>query len=300
MIPQWYPLANKPGIPEQVDSSKVSDSLQCLQYFYYRHEAGLVPTTPSLSLIYGSAIHAALASFYLGGSLKDMFKSFDQVWTAESKGFEDAKRNPKRAMAMLTAYADRYKNENFQVLLVEEPFMVPLGHIIWMGIIDLLIQLGPELAVIDHKTASLMNSYYWLQYDAGASHQELGYLGAVSKLVQPTRIFAANVLLVSEKQIGFERRFYTRQHSEISTWQSSITAWWQIVQNCRVAHYWPKNPNFCNRWGKCQYHELCSLGGEVITSNYTISHWDPVKELKSRCERKFTVEMKDIIAEWDF
>lgn len=264
---------------EIVDSTKLTDSLNCLRYFQLRHELGLVPKDEyiGLPLIFGSAIHAALDELYTSASVVKAMQAFDEVWAGREG---DHKRNPAAALRILSEYILTYPNEAFTVIATERPFVVPLtDQIAWAGIVDLVGRIDDQLFIMDHKTASQIAPSYWAQYDAGASIQEIGYLYAVSQLVgQVVRTFAVNVILVDRDKTGFQRRFYVRREDEVVQWKETITNWWSIVLACRQAGQWPKNPHYCGRWGRCQYIDICSTGH--ITSDFDVCHWDPLSKLK--------------------
>jgi hypothetical protein len=261
----------------------MSDSLNCLAYFYLRHIRGIVPEEPQLPLIFGSAIHAALAEKYRGKGFRDMCRAFDEVWLEGSQGRKDAKRNAARGLAILTAYQKRYPKEQFEVLCVEESFMVPVGQLALVGVIDLVAKMGSQILVIDHKTSSSLSPYYWLPYLTTADYQGAAYLYAVSTLMRvEAKTFVPNVLLVNDKREEFERRFCT--YYDQAAFQKQLLHWhkallWHHSENC-----WPKNPKFCNRWAKCSYAGMCEVYPDVtnvdLISGYRIEHWDPVARLK--------------------
>jgi hypothetical protein len=216
-----------------------------------------------------------------------MLQEFDRVWLAEAQGRKDAKRSAARGLAILSAYHARYANrESWEPLLVEEPFMVPIGDLIWVGVIDIVARMldgNQRLLVVDHKTSSSLTPYYWLQYLTGADNQGAGYLHAINKLVGPAEIFCPNVLLVNEKKVEFDRRFFT---PDLAAFQKTVLHWHKVMMMHWEANCWPKNGKYCNRWGKCSYATLCEIYPDVaeaeLIEGYAIQHWDPVEELKRR------------------
>jgi len=267
----------------QVDSTRISDSLNCLAYFKLRHIEGIVPEEPSLPLIFGSAIHAGLAAYYQGQGFKDICRAFDQVWLEGSRGRKDAKRNAARGLAILNAYLKRYAKEPFDILVVEESFIVPVDDLALVGIIDLVAKMGNQIIVIDHKTSSSLSPFYWLPYTTGADYQGAGYLYAVSTLMAAkANTFVPNVLLVHTEKTEFERRFFSFYNQEefkraVLHWHKTLL--WHFRENC-----WPKNPKYCNRWAKCDYAGLCEVFADVSKAEpitgYRVEHWDPVSRLR--------------------
>src|SRR5574343_917612 len=215
-----------PEILSKIDATRISDGLNCEAYFYLRHIKGFVPDGGSLALVYGSAIHAALAEHYRGKGFKATCRAFDEVWLAEAQGRSDQKRSPRRALAILQAYMERYKQEYFEVLAVEVPFLIPVKHLKFMGVIDLVVKMGESqrLAIIDHKTTSVLSPYYWLQYRTNADIQGPGYLTAINKLVAKCETWVPSAILVDATKTAFERQYFT---PDISYFTERLLHWHQ-------------------------------------------------------------------------
>jgi hypothetical protein len=275
--------------PEYVDATKLNDALQCLRLYYWRHERSLVPTTPRLPLIFGIAIHAGIAAFYRGGGLIDMVQAFDEEWGPRAMGAEDSKRNPANALRILTAYADQHRNEQFKVLGVEMPGLMPITPIfIWTMIIDLLVQLPNQtLLPIDHKTTSSLGEDWWAQMDP--NHQFTGYMAGVQEVSgQKVNTLAVNAILVSKSSPAFERRYTNRHPRELERWKLEIRTFWEnTIVSCRKQSNWPRNPDRCQRWwGGCPYHYLCTtvdvdfLAEDPTEELYRKEVWDPLEHIK--------------------
>lgn len=266
----------------KIDATRISDGLTCEAYFYLRHLRGFVKNEPQLPLIFGSAIHAALAEHYRGNGFKAVLQAFDDVWLREAQDQSDAKRNPERALAILNGYLQRYKQEYWQVVAVEVPFMIPIEHIKYVGIIDLVVKLGDgdRLAIVDHKTTSSLSGYYWLPYKTDADYQGIGYLTAIQKLVGPAETWIPNVLLVDKAKTAFDRQYFTPNTSQF---KRRLLHWHRRMLDNYEQDCWMPNPKHCNRWGACPYAALCEIFPDVskaeLIEGYREEFWDPTAAL---------------------
>jgi len=275
---------------EEISSSKFQDSLNCPTYFRYSWDLAIKPRQPGLALAYGSAIHAALAEYFRGRDFRHLLQAFDDVWTKESQGRDDNKRNATRGLEILRAFWQS-KCHRDSVIAVEAPFIVPLtDDLIWTGVIDLVEKLGGHFVVTDHKTSSLINNAFWAKFAAQASYQPISYCRAAGiTMNHPITMYSINAILVNDKKTLFERRFYSVNPSIIDQLPSIITAHWKSIQYYREASCWPKKEEYCNRWGECVYLPLCGSAGidytkeeslERLPADYIIAPWDNVRQLR--------------------
>lgn len=280
--------------PQYVDSVRLSDSLNCLRLYYYRHKRHLTVPEKALSLIYGSAIHAALASKYRGGNLVEQCMAFDSEWEAAGER-EDSKRSAQKGLAVITAYNEVYGNDPaWKVLGTEMPFVWPISStLIWVGIIDLLVQLpNNHLVLVDHKTTSMLNEGYW--HGRNPNHQFTGYIGAARNVLgAELNTLMVNAVLVSKNKTvnesWFERRPTARTLEELDRWVWEIQTWWDIVKSCEAHDNWPRNPAYCHHWNRlCDYHIICTMtrgdyrSWEPNPEVFIHSPWDPLAELREK------------------
>jgi len=114
--------------------NQVADYLRSPREFWYWHVLNL-PKGPFHSLIYGSAVHAAMAAYYTarnsdGGqpvALKDLYAVFDSQWRSEgfvSLSHEQERRRQGRQV-LRHFYTREQKQERYPIHL-EEPFLLSL------------------------------------------------------------------------------------------------------------------------------------------------------------------------------
>lgn len=282
---------------EVIDPTRLRDSLQCLRFYYWRHERHIVPIAPRLPLCYGSSVHASLAAHYKGKSAGLALKAFEEVWETEVLPYEnemteeDPKRNPVRWAETFITYRQHYKVEPFKVRNVEAPFFLPLtDRIAVAGIIDLLVEYLNRLTVFDHKTTSVTYPSYFAGFNP--NHQFAIYLlGASEILKQPVTTLMVNCIVTHASEMRPEKLFMrvpttrTLNHHEVL--KEEIIGWWGIVQECRRINNWPRNDDRCQRWaGGCDYHSLCTEINadyrKLIPSKLQFREqmWDPIAALR--------------------
>ena len=91
---------------ELLTASRMTSLLTCPRKHYYKYEIGLVATTHSQALRFGSAFHNVMEARWMGLSCEEAF----------AKGIESAEQFTELDIATLSGlvigYFDRYKDDN--------------------------------------------------------------------------------------------------------------------------------------------------------------------------------------------
>lgn len=99
-----------------IDSSKYKDYITCERMFFYSHVLGWKPDRPEIHLVFGSAWHKAMETFWTHGyeAVEEAFNAFLDYFTGEfpdSDQWEEFHpKTPQRALMALVAYSYFYKN----------------------------------------------------------------------------------------------------------------------------------------------------------------------------------------------
>jgi len=169
-----------------VSYSQVRTYLICPQKFLYNYVLGAEPSHRPVALVLGSAVHHALAHFYM--NLKeagekiaesDFLDVFREKVDAELDAsipirFDDGENESAmidQGVALLKMF--REKADCPTVLAVEQPFNVDLfdpatGEVLDLklaGVMDLLVQGENRPKVVEHKTASKRYSSWQLEFE---------------------------------------------------------------------------------------------------------------------------------------
>lgn len=174
-----------------------------LQWFCQRHYK---PEFVASALVFGSAVHAAIETYYQGFlegrevAVDEMFEAYEAVWGAETGEIQYGKKASReslagKAAAMLDAFLASVQPG--EVVAVEQPFECALSEGLppLVGRIDLVEVVGeekgdPALHVVDFKTAARATSdpddldTSQLTFYAIAAHR----LGLVAQLGLPLKM----------------------------------------------------------------------------------------------------------------
>lgn len=270
--------------------------------FYLKHKRERNSTTGALNA--GSAIHLALERRYKHDtfSLDVAAEMIVELvnWYASHPAPDEDWRTLSRMHHVIEAYNKAYPSEPFKVLCVERPFEVELGTIddikvVWCGRIDLVIELGKEILIADHKTMQDFGSRVGDEYTNNG--QCMGYAYAVQALgIAPlvhgfmlNAIVARKPLVRAAKEGGLPREEFHRQVFFYS--QDRIQEWKEnTLEICRrllldwKADNFPMFDNACvGKYGPCPYLPVCSLppaqrSTMLFSDVYRDVTWTPLGE----------------------
>jgi hypothetical protein len=140
----------------------------CRKAADWRYVQQVVPNERDGNLHYGSLIHDCLETWHRYRSLEEVLGLIDQRCPDRTHD-ERQRRDWHLATAMMTGYANRYPEEEFEVVELEKVFQGPIVNpetgaasrsFVLSGKVDGIVKIGNEYFVLEHKTASLLDSSY--------------------------------------------------------------------------------------------------------------------------------------------
>ena len=171
------------------DFSSISGAIRCPRFYQYRYEMGLALITiePSVSLMFGSAIHKTLQFWYPTRNDDDAllvfaeaFKPYEEKPQLSAKtGKElDATYTVRFGCSLLDAYFTKHAKDEFELLQNEEPVAEELAPNIYIaGRIDKIISRKGKTVFVDHKTSKYMD-----KFNLNPNPQFMGYKFLCEKL----------------------------------------------------------------------------------------------------------------------
>ncbi len=156
------PARGTPAAPRELSFSQLDSYLACPRQYRYRYVTGL-PSPPHHALIYGSALHAAVAAYHLSErrgrplSEETLLEAFAEHW--QSEGFLSRAHEESRFAAGQAALR-RFREERLASaapppVAVEASFSVTLGGDRLRGRYD-RVDAGPDGAIItDYKSGDV-------------------------------------------------------------------------------------------------------------------------------------------------
>ena len=245
-----------------VSVSQVRTYLMCPKLYVSRYVLGLEREHRSSNLILGSAVHEALAGFYLAlkagkkmpvEELEQLFvDAFDmeaegdvEVLLPDGSTIGDIKD---QGVGMLTVFHERVALPD-RVVAVEQPFAVDIvdpgtGDIIeeqLVGAIDAIVVDEGKTVVLEHKTSARRWSQDHLSYDLQAGV----YLGVIDAPLLRFQV------LLKTKTAGFVTYDVTRSE-EART--EALLILCRVLDAVRAGICWPNRGWQCRG---CEYRRQC-------------------------------------------
>jgi DNA helicase-2/ATP-dependent DNA helicase PcrA len=153
------PKPGPDGGPLELSFTQVDDYLTCPRRYHLRHVAR-VPTAPNHALVFGNAIHQAVAvanAARLRGEPADVSRSLETLaahWSSE--GFLSAEHEAARfasGQAALRRYVERLESdEASSIVAVEQPFSVRIGPDRIRGRYDAVRTVDGRTVITDYKS----------------------------------------------------------------------------------------------------------------------------------------------------
>jgi hypothetical protein len=140
----------------------------CRKACDWRYFQELVPLEKERSLAFGSAIHQCLEMWHKFRKLDEVLNHIDCAYINRISN-EREKFDWHLAMAMMTAYAQRYPDEKFEVIALEQKFSGPIINpetgaesrtFILAGKVDGIVKMDSSYYLLEHKTASQIDAGY--------------------------------------------------------------------------------------------------------------------------------------------
>jgi len=128
----------------------------------------LVPLESDPNLRFGSAIHQFLECWHRSRDIAQVLDLIDRSYPNRA-GDEDQQRDWHLATAIMKGYATRYPSEEFAVVELEKKFEGEIVNpataamsrsFLLAGKVDGIVRIGDEHFLLEHKTASLLDSGY--------------------------------------------------------------------------------------------------------------------------------------------
>lgn len=282
----------KPTNSERIwDFTTINMFQTCRKYYYWRIVRNLATKTVSPALEFGAAIHAALDVYYVEGLVKALDKFRETYKDREG----DELRTVANGITLLETYARVYAKEPFTVLgKPETGFVFPMGDILWGGRMDLPIEWDGQLWIVEHKTASRLDSNYFKQF--ALDKQITSYIvGAEEYFGRPCAGCLINVLepwkslkRPTEKSKKPEDHFLRDPVMRSSMLKDRFKL--NILRIIRDIKWCEENNEFYEAEKKdacfsynyaCPYKNLCQYGEDkrVVENDFVVEPWQPYKEV---------------------
>ena len=244
-----------------LSASQIRTYTNCSEQYRHRYVLRTPPSHRSSALAFGSAVHSALAAFYLEQqdtgdklSTEDLRSVFDEVWQSQLEpgdvlfgDKEDAGTLRDKAGAMLAEFHEQGLVPD-EVLGVEVPFALPSPgrEEELVGAFDLVCYHGGKTVVVEHKTAARKKSEDDLRYDLQATvyalaARQLGFQNAevVYQVITKTKVPAVQLAPV------------VRNDAHLAELELAID---NVLRGIQAGVFFPNRSWMC---GGCPYQHTC-------------------------------------------
>ena len=140
----------------------------CRKACEYRYEIGLVPREKDPNLSFGSLIHECLQTWHGTRDLAAVIDFIDRV-CASRRDDDSVRRDWHLARAIMTGYATRYPQEEFEIVALEKTFEGAIINpatgassrsFMLAGKVDGIVRIGGDHYILEHKTAATIDADY--------------------------------------------------------------------------------------------------------------------------------------------
>lgn len=147
------------------------------------------------------------------------------------------------------------------------------------GIMDGVVEFGPQVYVLEHKSTSQLGPTYFNQFKP--NNQVTGYTWAAGQMsgmrVGGALINAVGVYKASTTR--FERKPTSRSEAEIAEWLENVVREVNSIRRCDVTGEFPMRTTACTMYGLCEYHAVHTLPPGTarerrLELDYVKEHWD--------------------------
>jgi hypothetical protein len=274
----------------KVDNFALSMFSTCPAKYALRIREGWSAGRPSAALGFGGATHEGLAAWYRTHDIKQMLLAVDEAWPSAMP--IDDWRTKEKCLRLMTEYCKEYPEESFRVVgfpenpLIECTFTLDTGLrlddgeiIEYGGIFDGLVEFADSVYVLEHKTASKYDTYYFDRFKP--DNQTSGYVWAAGEM-SGRRVGGAiinGIFIYKASATKFERRITTRSPQDISAWLENVRRICQMIRDCERKGEWPMFTGSCTQWGLCEYHAVHVLSTateqqRLLEQDYQRTTWD--------------------------
>ncbi len=295
-----------------VDHSILSTFATCEEKARLAYVEHLQPKEEAPPLVFGSAFHAAVASYYTDGD-KDKARA---AFLADVKGSgpdslpisadSDEKRSVERGLYLIDAYIERWRpiDINWSDVLrpdTQEPY-VEIGFAIyfmdWHGVpvvcagkVDRVRRYRVDDQIYGWETKTTGGSA--TNYPTRPNHQLTIYKWALRELLQLNVAgMILDIIHVSDRKIGgkfpngidvekdFNRIETRRSDTDVEEMLYDLrrkTTQFLTLRESRDKRWHRNAPAACYMYGGCHFRDICNsnLNPTIISSKYQIKRWEP-------------------------
>lgn len=269
----------------KVDSTKLQAFLQCPRAYFFEYVLGWRADRTSNHLVFGQAWHSALEYLYnerlkleaVPQAFNRFLEVYRQTWPESTDTWFGGK-TPEAALRALVEYCQQNAEDiwRYQLLATEVTDHLPLWEEQFLIVkLDAVLQdqTGRKL-ILEHKTGSQGGQYWARQWHL--SVQIGAYIAACNHFYnqEETQCIIDGTFFLKTKR-NFQREIVSRSNSSLVNWSNTVVYSIQSIErefgvlandapNAPIQQGFPQNPTACEKYGGCQFFDLCTCVGNPL------------------------------------
>lgn len=265
------------------DATSLEYFKRCPRLYQYIMIDGWKSKEQNIHLRFGQEFHTALHQYELvkadGLDHEEcVFQTIRELlFRVEDWNPDHKYKNRDFLVRSVIRYLDKYQDDPAKTFMlqngkpaVEVSFNFELDYgptedqpYVLCGILDRVVEFQEEIFVMDHKTTtSTPGSYYWNQFEP---NNQMSLYTIASKVIFNTNI--KGVLIDSGQLMIDDTRFSRgttyRTQDQLEEWLTDLRHWLDKAEDYATQGYWPMNDTACDKYGGCQFREICSKSPHV-------------------------------------
>lgn len=291
-----------PGHQLWWDATSISSFMKCPRYYQLSQLCGYRPRHESIHLSFGGLYHYGLEYYdrqiVKGLSHDAAQEAMVRELLAKTENFQsdDPKKNRETLLRTLVWYTEEYRDDQFKTYVlangeaaVELSFRVLLPFVSssgeqygGCGHFDKVAVNYENLYILDKKTSgSTITSYYFQNYNPDV---QMTWYTLAGQIVLEKPI-AGVIVDAAQLAVGFSRfarGVTSRSKGSLEEFMDELKCWFDLAEHYARQQYWPMNRTACDKYGGCQFREVCSADPGVrkhfLNANFKVEPWNPLVE----------------------
>lgn len=297
-----------PGLQLAWDSTSTGALEDCPRKYYYSIVCGYTSRTENIHFTFGIIYHAALERYdharaagldHEAAVLRATRYALEQTWDRELKRpwqSNDDNKNRYTLVRAVVWYLEEFRDDPLRTIIlangkpaVELSFRVELAHrsalaqvpFMYCGHLDRVATLNDVPFIVDKKTTkSTIGKDFFAKYSP--NNQFMGYsFGAKVAFSAPVKGLIVDAVQSAITFSRFARGQVLYDESQLEEWHHDLG--WHLAQaeSYAKANYWPMNTLSCDKFGGCQFREICAkppaARKQWLERAFVKRVWDPLQ-----------------------
>lgn len=231
--------------------SRIAKYLHCPEQYRLYYVEGLRPRRPDAALVFGQVIHGALSALFRNG--EDPPEAFLRAWTEVESMDIDYGRDSwlklrETGRALLTLFVERELPKLKNVRSSEKSFTLAVSNLqlSFVGVVDLVAELGGKTTVVDFKTAASA----YPEYEAALNDQLTAY-----QLAEPEAEQSALCVLVKTREPRIDWQVSERRPAQVLEYLEKV---YHVAREISAGRYYKRPGRWCSY---CDFLPVC-MGDE--------------------------------------